>query len=68
MFPGGVLIGCSAGFMNVLKIKGSHNAIKSGIEAGKAIYEKLIYPPRPNEHPRKAEKYEYHMKKSWVWD
>jgi electron-transferring-flavoprotein dehydrogenase len=29
-FPGGVLVGCSAGFMNVLKIKGSHTAIKSG--------------------------------------
>jgi len=26
-----VLVGCSAGFMNVLKIKGSHTAIKSGI-------------------------------------
>ena len=38
VFPGGVLVGCSAGFMNVLKIKGSHNAIKSGIEAGKAIF------------------------------
>lgn len=44
VFPGGLLVGCSAGFMNVLKIKGSHNAIKSGIEAGKAIYEKLIHP------------------------
>ena len=31
VFPGGVLAGCSAGFMNVMKIKGSHNAIKSGL-------------------------------------
>ena len=31
VFPGGVLVGCSAGFMNILKIKGSHTAIKSGI-------------------------------------
>jgi flavin-dependent dehydrogenase len=30
--------------MNVLKIKGTHNAIKSGIEAGKSIYEKLVHP------------------------
>lgn len=30
-FPGGLMVGCSAGFMNVLKIKGSHTAIKSGI-------------------------------------
>lgn len=37
-FPGGLMVGCSAGLMNVLKIKGSHTAIKSGIEAGKAIY------------------------------
>ena len=29
-FPGGCLIGCSAGFMNVLKIKGTHTAMKSG--------------------------------------
>ncbi len=39
------MVGCSAGFMNVLKIKGSHTAIKSGIEAGKTIYDKLILPP-----------------------
>ncbi len=34
-FPGGLLVGCSAGFVNVLKIKGAHNAMKSGILAGK---------------------------------
>ena len=33
-FPGGLLVGCSAGFLNVMKIKGAHNAIKSGIVAG----------------------------------
>ena len=32
-FPGGVLVGCSAGFLDVMKIKGSHNAMKSGIVA-----------------------------------
>lgn len=36
-FPGGALIGCSAGFMNVPRIKGSHNAIKSGIMVADAI-------------------------------
>lgn len=36
-FPGGVLVGCTAGFMNVPRIKGSHNAIKSGILAAQAI-------------------------------
>ncbi|AQX27557.1 MULTISPECIES: electron transfer flavoprotein-ubiquinone oxidoreductase [unclassified Bartonella] len=36
-FPGGVLIGCSAGFVNVPRIKGSHNAILSGILAAEKI-------------------------------
>ena len=35
-FPGGVLIGCSAGFVNVPRIKGNHNAILSGIAAAEA--------------------------------
>ena len=33
VFPGGVLIGCSAGFVNVPRIKGSHNAMKTGMMA-----------------------------------
>ena len=37
-FPGGLLLGCSAGFMNVPRIKGSHNAMLSGIEAANAAY------------------------------
>lgn len=36
-FPGGALIGCSAGFMNVPRIKGSHNAILSGIYAANEL-------------------------------
>lgn len=36
VFPGGMLIGCAAGFMNVPRIKGSHNAILSGIHAAEA--------------------------------
>jgi electron-transferring-flavoprotein dehydrogenase len=35
-FPGGALIGCNAGFMNVPRIKGSHNAMLSGILAAEA--------------------------------
>lgn len=69
VFPGGVLVGCSAGFMNVLKIKGSHNAIKSGVEAGKAIYEKLALEKSGlNEHPKRVDQYETNIKNSWVWD
>ncbi len=40
-FPGGVLIGCDAGFMNYAKIKGSHNAMKTGMLAAEAIFEAL---------------------------
>ncbi len=37
-FPGGVLLGCSAGMVNVPRIKGSHNAVKSGILAAEAAF------------------------------
>lgn len=40
-FPGGSLIGCSAGFVNLVRIKGSHNAILSGILAAEKIVERL---------------------------
>ncbi|MEX3008102.1 electron transfer flavoprotein-ubiquinone oxidoreductase [Hoeflea sp. TYP-13] len=36
-FPGGALIGCSAGFMNVPRIKGSHNAVLSGMQAAEHV-------------------------------
>ncbi|MEQ1712589.1 MAG: electron transfer flavoprotein-ubiquinone oxidoreductase, partial [Hyphomicrobium sp.] len=37
-FPGGVLLGCAAGMMNVPRIKGSHNAMLSGIAAAEAAF------------------------------
>jgi electron-transferring-flavoprotein dehydrogenase len=40
-FPGGALLGCSAGLVNVPRIKGSHNAILSGIHAAEAVVEAL---------------------------
>jgi electron-transferring-flavoprotein dehydrogenase len=40
-FPGGALIGCGAGFMNVPRIKGSHNAMKSGMLAAEAAFAAL---------------------------
>jgi electron-transferring-flavoprotein dehydrogenase len=40
-FPGGALIGCSAGFVNLPRIKGSHNAILSGIAAAETAFEAL---------------------------
>ena len=39
VFPGGALLGCDAGFLNVSRIKGSHAAIKTGALAGEAAYE-----------------------------
>ncbi len=38
-FPGGMLIGCAAGFLNVAKIKGIHNAMKSGMLAAETIFQ-----------------------------
>ena len=40
-FPGGALIGCSAGFVNVPRIKGSHNAMKTGMLAAEAVFNAL---------------------------
>ncbi len=39
VFPGGALLGCAAGFVNVPRIKGSHNAILSGAHAGDAVFD-----------------------------
>jgi electron-transferring-flavoprotein dehydrogenase len=40
-FPGGALIGCAAGFVNLPRIKGSHNAMKSGMLAAEAVMDAL---------------------------
>jgi electron-transferring-flavoprotein dehydrogenase len=40
-FPGGALLGCSAGFVNVPRIKGSHNAVLSGMQAADAVIDAL---------------------------
>ena len=41
VFPGGALIGCSAGFVNLPRIKGSHNAMKTGMLGGEAAFAAL---------------------------
>ena len=41
VFPGGALIGCDAGYLNVSRIKGSHAAIKTGMLAAEAAFEAL---------------------------
>jgi len=67
-FPGGALIGCSAGFLNVPKIKGTHNAMKSGMVAAEAVYEKLQSTEEGSEEAIDLSSYETAMQKSWVWD
>jgi electron-transferring-flavoprotein dehydrogenase len=41
VFPGGALIGCCAGFLNVPRIKGTHNAMKTGMLAAEAAFDAL---------------------------
>ncbi len=41
-FPGGALIGCSAGFVNVPRIKGTHTAMKTGMMAAEAAFEAIV--------------------------
>jgi electron-transferring-flavoprotein dehydrogenase len=62
VFPGGALIGCSAGFLNVPKIKGSHNAMKTGMLAAEAAAEAL----KDDEPPAVLESYPEAFRRSWV--
>ncbi|WP_322069205.1 electron transfer flavoprotein-ubiquinone oxidoreductase [Paraburkholderia bannensis] len=49
VFPGGALVGCDAGFLNVSRIKGSHAAIKTGMLAGEAAYAAVVAGRRHDE-------------------
>ncbi|CAK9435309.1 uncharacterized protein LODBEIA_P57260 [Lodderomyces beijingensis] len=76
-FPGGILVGCSAGFLNVPKIKGTHTAIKSGIVAAESIYHKLRDVPHDgdeeqfeldiSQRPVTLKEYETAFKESWAY-
>jgi electron-transferring-flavoprotein dehydrogenase len=59
--PGGVLIGCAAGTLNVPKIKGTHTAMKSGMVAAEAIAS--VWAEKPTEVTAYADM----LKASWVW-
>lgn len=63
-FPGGALVGDTAGFMNVPKIKGSHTAMKSGMLAAEAAYEALT---ATQEGTVFLYDYEEKLRQSWVW-
>ena len=63
-FPGGALIGCSAGFVNVPRIKGSHNAVKSGMLAAEAAFEALAGGKTGGDE---LIAYPVKLKASWIW-
>ncbi len=64
VFPGGTLIGCSAGFVNVPRIKGSHTAMKSGMLAAEAAFEAI-----QDERARDVlHDYEDRLRSSWIAD
>jgi electron-transferring-flavoprotein dehydrogenase len=64
-FPGGALIGCAAGFLNVPKIKGTHTAMKTGMLAAEAAAEALAKGAPPKDG---LPAYTEAVKASWVWE
>jgi len=63
VFPGGALIGCAAGFLNVPRIKGTHNAMKTGMLAAEATFDALVAERSHDE----LHAYNDGWKKSWVY-
>ena len=68
-FPGGALIGCAAGTLNVPKIKGTHNAMKSGMIAAESAFGVLedMEGKEIGEAVADMSGYENSLKESWVW-
>ncbi len=61
-FPGGMLVGCAAGTLNVAKIKGTHTAMKSALVAAEAVAEALA-----GDRPAEVTAYTHKLQESWVW-
>ncbi|MGB3710596.1 MAG: electron transfer flavoprotein-ubiquinone oxidoreductase [Erythrobacter sp.] len=61
-FPGGALVGCAAGFVNVPRIKGSHTAMKSGMLAAEAAAEAI---KAERAHDDLAD-YDSNLRNSWI--
>jgi electron-transferring-flavoprotein dehydrogenase len=59
-FPGGMFVGCEAGFLNVPKIKGTHLAMKSGILAANSIFEHI-------DNKIEITDFSDAIKNSWLW-
>jgi electron-transferring-flavoprotein dehydrogenase len=62
-FPGGMLVGDTAGFLNVPKIKGTHTAMKSGMTAAEAVFEHLEAGGGPE-----VVGYPERLRHTWLWD
>jgi len=62
-FPGGVLIGDTAGFLNNAKIKGIHTSMKSGMTAAEAVYDALAH-----EGTKEVTSYPEKIRNAWIWD
>lgn len=62
-FPGGALIGDTAGFLNVPKIKGTHTAMKSGMLAAEAVAEALA-----GDRPAEPASFTAKVRASWLWE
>ena len=63
VFPGGALVGCEAGYLNVSRIKGSHAAIKTGMLAAEAAYDAITSGRQHDELSAYPEAFE----KSWLY-
>ena len=63
-FPGGLLVGCTAGFLNVPKIKGTHTAMKSAITAAESVFDAVTADTLVGE----VTAYPERLKKTWLWD
>ncbi len=64
-FPGGLLVGDGAGFLNLPKIKGSHTAMKSGMTAAEAVFDLLCVSDAPGQE---ALEYPTRLRSTWLWD
>ena len=64
-FPGGMLIGCDAGTLNSVKIKGNHTAMKSGMLAAETVVEALNL---GDQAPSDLDAYDAHFKNSWLYE
>jgi electron-transferring-flavoprotein dehydrogenase len=64
IFPGGLLIGDTAGFLNMPKIKGTHTAMKSGMVAAEAVFAAVAAGRGADE----VAEYPEQLRQSWLWE